>query len=885
MKTVLAVLFLGVTLYGGIVTVPGDEAYVKRDAGNTQLLYTVKNRPFAEQAASLEPELNALYRRYYGFSLDSRLYVGLISERNQIANGFSTQFPLNMQVNYPGGSQRADYFSSTSWLKTLLYHETAHNYQFNPKKSAISREAHRIFGNTGVIFVPIPVFTIPNITESPFLYEGNAVLNESWHGNGGRLYSGRFKAETLMQAKAGNIFPQRVYNKNLFFPYGDQHYIVGGFFQLYLAERFGLERTNRYFWNHSGSWLWPFRTNHIFRQTFGIGYEEALEDFNAWLLFRLDGFCEAEGEEVAASQFFAPLNRDDAELFFLTSDALRAPELVRIEKNSGVLKRERGSWGFGRVLHLEEGYVTQASFHTDPTRITQGLFDKEGFLVEGSGSKTVQGYLSDGRAVYLDVPGSFDEPQLYVGGEFYGQINSSVVIDGADNLYYFKQQGKMRTLYRNKTPLWSMQNFYGFVCDVDEQGRVYFVANSLLGSSLYRYSGGTVERVSRADNIVDARLSGQEELLVASVGSEGYRYLKTPLQVAKEQPEETTLFFEKERYYGAVAEHAEPEPEGGEEPYRPLANLHYSALFPSLGYSSDAGALFSFSALFADPLLQNTLSLFAQRSLDETTLAGAAYANSEHLLQYGVSAYGVLEHKATESSRGYGGNAYLSLPYLQKGYLFGDATLSFFLDHESETRQPLSLTLSLGRNEHYGKSMFANYSNQAYAYGEYDRDDLVWGGKYEFWHDLPKEFYIGIGAQFSKTDAAAGADERGVKVTDFQGSFIQDPSAIVMPTISDTVYVRQGVYGELSAAKVFNLDAYFFTFPLSLRREALSARYRHYRLEDFAEETHRFNEIGSTLTLDLLWFNVLPIPLSVAYFYNDNTRENHHLLITVGASF
>lgn len=873
-------------LHGGMVTVPNDEDYVKTDVGSTQLIHTEKNSAFAADTVALERGLNALYRQYYGFSLDSRLYVGLISERNQIANGFSTQFPLNMQVNYPGGTQRVDYFATASWLKTLLYHETAHNYQFNPKKSEISRGMHRVFGNTGVMFLPIPVFTIPNITESPYLYEGNAVLNESWHGNGGRLYSGRFRAETLTQAKAGRILPRRVYNKNLYFPYGDQHYIIGGFFQLYLAERFGLKRTNLYFWNHSGSWLWPFRTNHIFRQTFGISYEEAMEDFNAWLMFQLDDFVEAEGEEVAVSQFFAPLNRDDAEIFFLTSDALRAPELVRFKKTGGALERERGNWALGRVLHVEEGYVTQASFHTDPTRITQGLFDKEGYLVEGSGSKMVQGYLSDGRAVYFDVPGSFDEPQLYVGGEFYGRVNSSVVIDGNDNLYYFVQQEKTRTLYRNKTPLWSMQDFYGFVCDVDEKGRVYFIANSSPGSSLYRFSGGTVERVSRADNIVDARLIGQDELLVAAVGSKGYRYLKTPMKGTGERPKETTLFFEKEGYYGAVAKHASlGAAAGAQAPYRPLANLHYSALYPSLGYSSEAGLLFSLRAIFADPLLQNTLSLFAQRNRDETTLAGAAYTNSEHLLQFGVSAYGVLEHEESLSSRDYGGNAFVTIPYLQKGYLYGDVTLNYYLDHESATRQPLSLTLSAGRSEHYGKSMFANYSNQGYAYGVYDRDDRTWGGKYSFWHDLPGEFYFGFGGQFSKTDAESGVNERGVKVTDFQERFIQDPSAIVMPTISATAYVRQGALAELSAAKVFNLDAYFFTFPLSLRREAFSARYRHYLLEDFSEKTHRFNEIGATLTFDLLWFNVLPLPLSVEYLYNDNTREKHHFLVAIGASF
>ena len=145
-------------------------------------------------------------------SSDLTLYVGLISDYNQIANGFSTQWPNNRQINYVGGTQLVDYFTTTSWLDTLLYHETAHNYQVNVKGSVVSRSLHSVFGN-GTFIVPIPL-AVPNAMENSFMLEGNAVLNESWHGNGGRLYSGRLKAQTLLQAKAGNIVASDVYNRS-----------------------------------------------------------------------------------------------------------------------------------------------------------------------------------------------------------------------------------------------------------------------------------------------------------------------------------------------------------------------------------------------------------------------------------------------------------------------------------------------------------------------------------------------------------------------------------------------------------------------------------------------------------------------------------------------
>jgi len=49
--------------------------------------------------------------------------------------------------------------------------------------------AHRVLGNTPFTHIGIlPIFPIPNIMINPFLLEGNAVLNESRFGNGGRLY-------------------------------------------------------------------------------------------------------------------------------------------------------------------------------------------------------------------------------------------------------------------------------------------------------------------------------------------------------------------------------------------------------------------------------------------------------------------------------------------------------------------------------------------------------------------------------------------------------------------------------------------------------------------------------------------------------------------------
>ena len=177
------------------------------------------------------------YEKEFGFKLDEKMRVGIASSRNQIANAMATPAPLNLQFLYGAGAGAVDYFCFDSWMKTILIHETAHNYQLNPKKNWISKVSHKVFGNTPFsILGPLLMFPIPNMLENSFIMEGNAVLNESRFGNGGRLYSGYALAEVVAMAHAGEIRPEMMYNPTLEFPYGEKYYLIGGFFQQFLID-------------------------------------------------------------------------------------------------------------------------------------------------------------------------------------------------------------------------------------------------------------------------------------------------------------------------------------------------------------------------------------------------------------------------------------------------------------------------------------------------------------------------------------------------------------------------------------------------------------------------------------------------------------------------
>jgi hypothetical protein len=452
---------------------------------NTRIIYTEENKEHAEYTAGFERVLQPLYEKTFGYQMDTQLSVGIISSYNQIANGFSTQYPSNRQVNYMGGAQIPDYFSSASWLDTLLLHETAHNYQTNVKDNVVSRSMFTAFRNGGFLLPFFPA-TNPNNFESSFILEGNAVLNESWHGRGGRLYSGRYRAMNHVHANAGYLTKERLYNSTLNFPYGEGHYVFGSHYQYYLAETYGLDAANAYFKKRSKNWYFPFTVNAPTRQTFGVNFDTT---FTAWaekLEQESQGIKLVQGDVLARSKYYSDMSTDASDVFFLANESgVRSPVLHQYNKQNKQIRRETKSLALGRVFKVEDEYYTISGRYTSPWRITQGLFDEDAMIKQGTEGKIIQGYLTDGQAVYFDTVKSYVSPQLYVGSKFYKAVHSSVLVKN-DHLYYFVQKGNTRTLYKDKQPLYTLEAYYSIVADVDETGTIYFIANSQLGSSLYK---------------------------------------------------------------------------------------------------------------------------------------------------------------------------------------------------------------------------------------------------------------------------------------------------------------------------------------------------------------------------------------------------------------
>ncbi|NEW61137.1 hypothetical protein GSY74_07570 [Sulfurovum sp. bin170] len=886
MSKILLSIALPITIFAEGVVVPDN--YKISENEDVSYVYTSEYAEILPKMKAYQQDLMQQYEDDFGYKLDDTLFVGLASKNNQIANGFSTQIPFNSQLYYGAGVGHIDYFCFNSWLKTLIIHETAHNFQLNAKESKASWLSHKIVGNTPVSFLGLfPFFPIPNLLESNFLLEGNAVMNESRFDNGGRLYSGYALAEVVALAKADKIKPELIYNETFDFPYGEKVYLVGGFFQQFLVEKYGVKKVNHYFKLHSKQ-LFPFFTNAAFKNLFGKTFKTLLAEFVTEIKTKHANFKSTKGKIIAKSQSFVPMNSSDNEIYTVISDLENFPQILKYSRDKKEISYQEGACNRGEPFKIDEKYNTQSSSKTSPTKIVMGLFDNDSYLKEGTESKVIQGYMPDGRAVYFNLDKSLETPHIYIGQEFYGLSHSSVHIDKDGNLYYFKQKGQTRTLYRNKKALFDYQGHYGFVTDVDSIGAIYFIAKSEHGSTAYRYSGAKTERVTAGDDVIDFKLINGTEAVVATIDSEEYKY-----QTLTISPKDAKVFntnYEIEDKKSKVTQNSQPfeisSTKLKSKEYNSLTQLRYSSLDQFVGYSTEDGVLFNLRANFVDPLMQNILSPMLSHD-DERTVGGIGYQSQAHSLEFGGSLYGVeydeeIDVNSTDRDHGY--SAYLKLPFLATGYWRGSSTLEYSKEYDSAYRKPLTLSFDIINNKQFGKSKFPNHLNYLNLFTSKDRDSNALGASYTWMHDLGWQSYVGLRASYLKSDNVDERFERGIEIDDNWGDIQNDSASITMPTLDKTLYAKEAKVAGATVYKVFDTPLYFFSFPVSLQRETIYLKHRFYDFE-LPNENRQYNETTIGLESDILFFHKLPVPIKLEWLYNEDSEDKSLFRILLGSEF
>jgi len=862
MKTSLLLSTLPLLLTAETFIVPDDYKITKDK--EIDYIYSEEYEPILPDIKAYQEEVISQYEKDFGFKLDDKMQVGLASLNNQESNAFSTQIPFNMQVFYGTGSVLVDYFCESSWLKGLIGHETAHNFQINPKENWLSKAT-----NSLKIDMPIaiPIYRIPNEFANSFILEGNAVLNESRFGNGGRLYNGYALAEVVAMAHAGEIRAEMMYNSTLTFPYGEKDYIVGGFFQKFLVEKYGIKKVNGYFKAYSKQYL-PFFTDSVFKKQYGKTFTTLLTEFVEDIKAKHKDFRVTQGELIGTSKSSAPLNSDKGEIYARVSDMLSEPKILKFDKKTKEVSFQSGSWGRGKGFKINHEYFTQTSAKTSSTKLTMGLFDENLLLKEGTGSKVIQGFMPNGEQVYFDIATSMESPHIYVGDKFYDKANSSVYVDKEGNLYYFKQNRHKRTLYKNKKPLFSYVGHYGFITDVDEQGAIYFIAKSEHGSTAYRYHNSKTQRVTRGDDVIDIKLINREEAVVMSISAEGFNYYTVTLEPQEQKV--TTTTYEMEEKSSKLFKKQEPFQSKNalkSDDYNALKEMRFSSLRPSFG--SDG---LSLAADFTDVLERNRLTTLFSSDFNETVI-GAEYSNMTHQLEYGLSSYGV-QHKddyvGEEDDHGY--SAYLRLPFLDVGYWYGSATLDYTKAFNSIYRKPLTFSMNVSNYKQYGISRYANNANGLFLFGSKDRDTNSFGAKYSWMHDLGWQSYIGVDASYLTSDKSDSLLEKGIRVSDNLADIQNEKAQVIMPTLEETLYAKEAITGEISLYKTFDTPLYSYHSPISLQRENFYIKHKIYDFE-LQNENRQYQETTFGVTSDIVLLNQYNIPVTTEWIYNKDAID------------
>lgn len=631
MRVLVFFLQIGLVIFSGVargsVTMPGDVSYEQIRHGQTLYIFDPEARNFVDQAIAYVESLKKAYGRSFTWELDEEMDLALLSGRQQIANGYATTYPNVKTVWYPGGGAALESMASSSWLLALSTHETAHLYQLNAKLG-LNEYLSRVVGNSLLLSTLVPIVIHPNLLTPTFLLEGNAVLNESRVNLGGRLHSGEVRALVLAQILAGSIDPNRLINDGFEFPFGEESYAQGGYFQAHLAAKYGVEKTNSFFLAQGAHYINPLILNQTFREHFGASYAQEIREYVRGLEALAVKQRASHGRRLIQAHFASPLNADDRRIFFLTSNGAEPPRLHEFDKRDGRFTSRRIDLLFGKPFFLDGQPVTAATHQNDLRHVTYGLY--------GEGARSIAGFdgqivndLRAGKSAALAAKGAWLEPRVLIDGENFDVAHSQPILDAQGLAYYFRQNGGERILYRGREPLFKYEGFYGKVLEVTADGKINFIANTDFGASLFSWRDGEVTRELESDRVIDARMISPGRFLVVEIDAGGHAVEVVNATPRAALPALYSYGFPSTNLRPDLAPNGQ-ELEGATRAYGPWREMRYSSLNLAMGYSRRTRLREVAQAIFTDPLEFQRISL----SSDTSELAGNSFRGEYVLTKY-----------------------------------------------------------------------------------------------------------------------------------------------------------------------------------------------------------------------------------------------------------
>ena len=534
-------------------TLPSDVDYYIHDSPSFSLIFSQDFLNIDKDFVHLQEKLthyDDVYREVFAGGLNEKPIYIFASSRNQITNANAFSVPFLRVVFFPSGVS-AFSMAIDSYADTVISHEMAHIFQLGQISSKI-KYLKVLFRNSEFILIPFPVFLTPNLSLSLFFLEGHATLSESLFAKGGRMYSGSTRALVFSQLKnkfqnTDQFIKNYLVNVTEDTFAKEQPYAHGGYFFAGLLDLYDIKTINNIFRRHAEHFIVPLSFISVkgaFEATFQTSFESLANYYIQKYLPLAVQQSVSKEKPLFQSQVCPPFNKKDGEIFFLTSDLKSPPRLRSFHIPTREWKKRKKSFAIGKLFKIEEDYYVSANGAISPVERVYGLFSEGMYLEDYQSQKVFD--MQRGQVLSMSASNNMRHFRLLLNGEFYNHAQSSALFGPDGGVYYFKQRGYYKVMYRNKSPLFHFYGFYGKPVEISSDGAIYFIAGSSYGSALFGWTPEEgIYRVSPSDTIIEAVKVEDSRFLVCEVGPDSYSYKIIPARKIPQKPVLYTYPFRK----------------------------------------------------------------------------------------------------------------------------------------------------------------------------------------------------------------------------------------------------------------------------------------------------------------------------------------------------
>ena len=310
------------------------------DTASFSLHFAEEHRPQAHVVAGIAETVYARITGWLQWRPESRTHLVLLDSAD-FANGWASPLPFNWTAIFLSPPDEGELLQNREWLELVLTHELIHVVHLDLARRA-PLALRRIFGRAPPWLLIFPN-TLPNVWGPNWVKEGLAVYAESDSSKGwGRLGQSAFEGMMRAEVARGPISLREIHADGRGFPH-NRDYLYGGYFFLFLNERYGPRAISSFVENYSDNFI-PFRVDSNPVVVTGKPMDVLWVEYQDWLRARFaakpgeTGTRPDEAGEIVARAFSltSPVLAREGARWYVQSDGYTRPRLVRQAKDGSV---------------------------------------------------------------------------------------------------------------------------------------------------------------------------------------------------------------------------------------------------------------------------------------------------------------------------------------------------------------------------------------------------------------------------------------------------------------------------------------------------------------------------------------------------------------------